>query len=611
MSTNLYLSILKIAGEEVPLKSFSFSAPASALGVRVSAELADPSVEFSRGDSCDLILKHRGGADPRSRLIKAGKVASRGKNIAAIRRAGLSAPNDSLSLSATDRIADKWRLAPRIPVILFDPAIITLQEGETNTHINSESGGRIYAAWRALDDLDFTQIMKFAYVEGCGFSDVITNIPNYQIPRVDFPLNASYHNIAQSFYSFFRPVVYEDDNRLFIIDILGNIPEGILSGARNVNTNKFIFLNREQPETSIVNAVLLTHKYINPDAFDEILPVNVTQRTETENRDAGTPGDDGWQHMEETKTIIELHDDAENPDKITSEVVFRTETVTTGKDENGTTRILTRETQQDSYAHSWRLKLGYTKTLYSFSEDTTDGSTPRLRNMQTEVNKIAWVASQRHFGEYEKVWAQTQTEGLVIIEDDGETVTKTPLLEAARNHSVPKNDEPIRRQPITSVIEYWRYTGADQIEVHIQKIDHTTNRTEQTKTVSHVGTNAVRVRTGEAINTETVLLKDEASDTENGAREPLSFDAGFVPYMIAKELAFRELEIANSPLDRVRCQLATFDAGIRRGSIRKVHDREGNSAKVFVTGYDIQGSAGERGQINISQTIEGVVLSQA
>jgi hypothetical protein len=95
----------------------------------------------------------------------------------------------------------------------------------------------------------------------------------------------------------------------------------------------------------------------------------------------------------------------------------------------------------------------------------------------------------------------------------------------------------------------------------------------------------------------------------DGAREPISFDAGYVPYAVAKELALRALAEAQSPRARISCKLASFDGGIRRGSIRKIQDREGNEVTVIVTGYNVTGTPVGRGMLAISQSIEGVVLA--
>jgi hypothetical protein len=590
------------------LLGFSFSASASDLGVKADVTIADPSLEINRGDQFDLTLRIEFGSQPKSHLIKNGIVAGNSKSIAANRLAGLTVANDSFSITGIDSMGFRWKLAPRVPIIIFDPQSITLEGNELDSNVNDADGNRIYAEATWVNGLDLNYILNFAYVTKCGFDEVVHNLPNYRIPRVDFSLSSSFHSIVASFYSLFKPIIFEDDNRLFIIDVDGEIPGGILSGARLIEADGYINYVNQNPETAVVNAVLLSHKEISFQGFGEDqFPDSVTHRTEVEFSDVGTPFTDGWQHTTFTRYIAEIHDDEDDPGRITSEITWRTQTVTSGFDEEGTYRELSNEIQTDRYSNSWRLKLGYFKSIEAYVDDGS-GSV-LMQNVLTENNFLIWRPSIVNPGEYEKVRSQTQVEGLVLIEGEEPDQTLTPLIEAARNKAVPDDGSaPIERRPISSSIEVWRYTGADQIEVHIQKIDQLTKRVESTKTVEHIGTNAARVRSGNTFNTKQVLLNDADSDLADGAREPISFDAGFVTYPIAKELAFRAMAEATTPRPRITCQLASFDAGIRRGSIRNIRDRDGNEVTAIITGYSITGTQAARGQILISQSIEGVFI---
>ena len=609
MPVKSYLPTLRINDSEVPVAAFSFSAPAGNLGVRADVRLSDPTLEITRGDDFDLTLKIFTGTQPKTRLIKNGRVVATDKGIASKRLAGLTAPNDSLSIVGIDHIAERWKFAPRRPVILYNPDLVTIEESETDSNVNDADGNRIFAELVALESLDLKQILSFAYVERCGFSEVITNIPTYSIPRADFNLNSSYHAVAASFYSYFKPLVFEFDNRLFIIDVYGEIPVGVLSGARTVNVSKYLSYSRKQPEVSVVNAVLLTHRLAVSQTGDiDELPENVTQRTETETRDSGEVGADGWVRNQFTRYIAELHEDEEDEEKITGEIVWKVETLTTAKDENGIVRDLTVDTQTDIYSNSWRLKLGYNKSVQGYARAITGSAL--MQQLLTETNRIFWRPLPGKFGEYEKLFEETHTSGLVVIENEGEEdEVKTPLIEASRNNEVPQDGTAtVENLNISKKTIVYRSTGADQIEMHVQKTDLLTGFPESVTTIEHVGTNAVRVRTGEAFNTKQVLLVDEDSDEADGGRAPISYDAGFVPYPIAKELALRALAEARTPRDTVRAELASFDAGIRRGSVRNLLDREGNSVKVIITGYDVTSKVVERGALAISQVIEGVVI---
>jgi hypothetical protein len=609
-----YQPVLSVNDVFVPLTRFSYSAPANTLGSRADAVISDISIPISRGDDFDLLIKIPSGTQPKKKLINNGKVVATGRETASVRAGGLSLPNDSLSVVGIDNIGERWKLAPRVPVILYDPAFVTLQSNETDSNVNDEDGDRIFATTTAVPSLDLEYVLNYAYVDRCGFSEVITNIPNYRIPRADFSLNSSFHTIASSFYSIFNPIKFEDEDRLFIIDVFGEIPEGILSAARNVSVSKYISSSVQKPEIAVVNAVLLTHKQPTPqlNGVDEF-PSNVTDRIDSESQDIGQPGAKGWINNQFKRYVKEFHEDEDDLAKITGEIVWKVETITTGKDESNVTRTLLQEAQTDRYSNSWRLKLGYSKTTDAYTEDGDGGKL--LQNVQTETNIIIWQPSIKNPGEYEKLYSQTQIEGLIhvdgnfALDGDGFPIFETdtiavPLLEASNNKEVPNDSSTsVMRGPISTTNETWRYTGTDQIEVHTQKINHLSGRVEVSpRTTEHIGTNAARVRNGEAFNTKQVLLTDPTSDLADGAREPISFDAGYVSYPIAKELALRALAEARNPRETVKVELARFDGGIRRGSIRNLVDRDGNVKTVIITGFQIEG-------LPIRQTIEGVVIA--
>lgn len=612
MPTKSYLPTVRINDVEVPLSAFSFQASAADLGVKADITITDPNLDINKGDNLTLTLRTNFGTQPKSRLIKDGIVAGNSKIIASKRLVGLTAANDSFTITGIDNIGFRWKLAPRIPIILFDPQYLTIEENEADTNINDENGDRIFATVTPVGYLDLDYILEFAYVTSCGFDEVIHNLPNvplYRIPRADFPLNASYHSIAASFYSVFKPLVFEDDNRLFIIDVFGEIPAGILSGARLVEADGYISYQKENPETAVVNAVLLSHKEVSVQTLNEdAFPPNVTFREESEPPDeSGSILDGDYTRTTFKRFIVEIHDDEEDLAIITSEFTYKEETKTEAY-VDGLVQEVGKTTQTDRYSNSWRLKLGYEKIVEAYVEDGSGGKF--MQNVSTEVNTLTWKPSIVNPGEWEKHRSLTRIEGLVLVDGEGDEQLLIPILEASANKDIPDDGSlDIERKPISSKLEVWRYTGADQIEIHIHEYDALAKRLRKSGTVSHVGTNAVRVRNGNSFNTKQVLLIDEASDIADGAREPITFDAGFVVYAIAKELALRELAEKRTPRPRITCKLASYDAGIRRGSVRRIRDRDGNEVKSIITGYSVTGTQAQRGQNLISQSIEGVVIN--
>lgn len=594
-----YKPQLKINDAEVGVTGFQLRAPAGTLGYQLEAELASYNQAVDQGDALDFKFGRINGAGAfkKTSYIKNGRVIGFQK--------GIAFAADATAVSGLNQIAEKYTKAPRRPIILFDPDKTVVEDRELDSGVSDEAGQPIRGERVAIRGLDLLQLLRLVYVDKCGFADVFTNLPNYRMPRVDFPLTSSFHAVATGYYGLFNPVVFEDDNRLFIVDGRGPLPSGMAAAMRKLRLRHYTSAGRTKPDQNIVNAVLVSYRETAAQSFSDGQPPT-SQRLEQDVQDAGTPFTDGWQRTITNRYIAQIYDDPDNPSRVTFEVVWKIESRTQGKDENGIIRELVVETQTDDYSNSWRLKEGYTKTVQIWAD--RPGSSPTMQQALTESNQIVWRASPFAPGEYIKVWSRTNTSGLVLVEGEGADQVKTPLIEASRNGTIPEDDSATIEGPlpISSIVEYWRDTGSEQIEVQIQKIDHLTRRVEQTKTVQHVGTNTVRTRNQEVVRQ--VLVRDTASEAVYQERAPLTFDAGYLPAAEATRLARRQLDDAKDPPETVQAELLDWDAGLRRGSLRQVEMRDGSFKTVLVTGWQLTGRDLGGPGFSYVQTIEGIVL---
>ena len=97
---------------------------------------------------------------------------------------------------------------------------------------------------------------------------------------------------------------------------------------------------------------------------------------------------------------------------------------------------------------------------------------------------------------------------------------------------------------------------------------------------------------------------------EEEARPPLQFNAGNIPYDIARPLAERLLALRGAKPRTITFELAGLDLSLRRGSLRRVFTRDGTIYKTFITGYSVEGSPGPRGALVLSMRGEGVVIGE-
>ncbi len=592
---------LKIGGVATDITGFTLDVPTGALGARLSCPLADfeANPDTSQPTKFEIAITKNGVTDWATLLDNARILDSSFTTQLA---------GDQTTLNAVSKLAELWRYTPRQPVTLYDPAqvdIITETQQARRDVVDSD-GNAIESIYTPVDDFDLNQLLSFVYTEKLGFGQVVTNIPNYPLPRADFNLRSPWHAVAAGQVALFEPQYASDDlSRLFIIDPQGALPDGFPDTVRSVPAHSYIVFTRSKQTAPQTNAVLLTYK----DNFNAATG-NITDRTDQEIQEIGTFGEADWHRTVINRFVKEFHSDTSHPARITREIVWKVETRTSAK-AGGVVREIAIETQTDTYEYDYQLKTGYVKTVQLYTK--LPGTGALMRQVQIETNQILWTASMSNPSELQKTWETTQITGTILVEgdedDEENPAVKTSLYDANRTNNIPDDAAVQLGKPIKTIIERWREIGPDQIEVAYQIVDHLTGKPEQNRTVQHTGTNIARLDRN-AQSAVTMLLRDEASELDNGPLPPAALDAGDVPFESALPLAQRILDRHGNQQQQVTISFAGIDVALRRGSLRRVSDRN-NEYLVFITGYQITGSnLGSFESAEIRQTAQGIVLQE-
>ena len=603
MATKSYIPHLFVNGEEVALTGFQLDAPEGKIGLSLGFDLLDPDATVERGDEIDFSIDVNGHTVD---LIVSGVAIGRNKTVAS--SDSHPRPADQFKFSAADSLGEgRLSLAPRTPLILYDPAFVQLSENETDTHINDQDGERIYAEARSIANLDVLQAMETAYVEGAGFDEVITNIFNYELPRVDFPLTGSFHKSVEGFFrSQYKPQIFEDTNRLFIVDARGTLPAGFDETTRIVSIDDYVSMTRSKPDKQAVNALLLTTHETGVQEIPSVLPGGITERTETATETTGSTITGDYQQTVVTRHIAQLHEDEANPSRVTTEIVYKTVHATTAQDEEGIVRLLQTDTQTELFDYNFSRKRGYDRTIDAYVQ--RPGELANTENVLSEQNRITWEATGS-FGEFRKLWEAMTVEGLVMIQGEDPDIIKTVLTDANRFGSVPE-DATIERQAISTKIFHFRETGPDQVEITTQGTDHLSGRPIIARPQQHTGTIRIQLRGTSTGATKQFLLRDEVSEGIDGAREPITWDAGYLPFEQAFPLAERVLADAKEPPETLHVVLLKPDFGLRRGSLRRVEvNRSGNKKLGIVTGYKLNGTPALRGMCLLTMEFNLLVIN--
>jgi len=388
---------------------------------------------------------------------------------------------------------------------------------------------------------------------------------------------------------------------LFILDPQGVLPEGL--SAKKLKPRGYSNMTQQRDTAGMVNAVLLNYR--DNTATDGTFSGGESDRMDPETQEVGTYGTAGWSRTVINRFIKEFHDNPADPSDITREVVWKSDSHSSAL-VDGLVREVSIESQVDHYTEDWRLKIGYLKTVSIYTK--LPGEDAAMRECHTEQNVVVWAVSQSEPGETYKLWETTQVIGVVLSTDNGDDPpTLVSLYDANRSASITDDQDVLLATPISSIIERWRQIGLDQIEQSYQKINQLTGVPEQTKTFHHTGTTAVRTN-AQGVTARMLLTSGDVPEEE--ARPPLQFNAGNIPYDIARPLAERLLALRGAKPRTITFELAGLDLSLRRGSLRRVFTRDGTIYKTFITGYSVEGSPGPRGALVLSMRGEGVVIGE-
>jgi hypothetical protein len=648
-----------ITGQVVKAAGFQYQAPPNRLGASIMVALSNPlDGGLPIGDALKFEVGLGQMAIPPNwswvTLLDEGRIAGRAAHTSFVRpkKTGKGSPGDTLQVSALNTLADRWTLAPRRPVIMFDPAQInpqSLQISPQDCPIDLMSGQPILPVIESIGGLNLYQILSRAYTSnlpflrpspswadtlevgaGCGFSQFVTNLPNFPVDRADFTLQSGWHGGASAAYSFFNPIFYEDNNILYIWDIDRGLPFGYVPHTLALKCQ--ITYDEDTPPEEITNAILVSYQIPMPIQNEIFFPGGIPNAIPGYRFDhdkpleGGTPNQPGYYRQEVTRKILEYKD------LTTGEVVFsaevEVETINYAYRLNLAREVvISRQVMQIYY--QGKLKTGHDMTLEAtYPNPEVEGNPDKFEEVLTETCVIEWTADINNPGDSLLLYSKTETEGSVLVEEEtnppeGKDAKKTytPIMDAARSNNIildlDKQEEAgvrqyINRRPIKATIERLKVTGLNQAQIETTQVDLISGTAFPPTTISRAGSiSTAGGRRGlsrtRAQNVRTELIVDADSIAKYGFRRAEELGVGRLPIGEARALCVRRLYRKAHPRRSVTIELPGIDLGIRRGSVVKAYNRSGGYIIALITGFTITGkSLGVPGQQMINMVMEGI-----
>lgn len=636
-------AIVRVNDVEVPISAFEYQEPTAKLGSILNVTLARPDVSLIPvGASIDFSLTANGVERP---YIVNGRLSSRDYRQVRNNEGG---PKDEVVFGVIDVVADRVTLAPRRPVIMFDPTRVNFSEVEVRAgdRILDSSGRPIMPVYEYYPGLTMKQVLRRAYTGhggygmmgtltpsqqaamsgiqqylstpttdqiGLGFANVFTNIPNYPVKRADFTIEAGWHKGAEPTISMYEPLQLPFGNVLYILNIEFPLPFGSL--PRVITMSEHQLISQTVPFKSDANAVLLTYQVsASDDPSEEMF---ITREYEYPD------GPDGKQEGEgpgATRTYTRIRylrkKMSETLEVVAEEIEESYVETRTDFSGEGFYTLSHRETLQNFYYDD--LKTGHFKIVEGLMLVGAERSSI-LRTFIEEHCSISWKEDPVNLGQKIQTKSRTETSGLIYEStetftrinpetgDEEEIVKRFPAI-VAQKSGVMEDDGTLTFGVIETTEKTLRYLGGNQYDVSVVAINNITQTIDYSTTQPVTGdtsSNPFETRS------KTKLYRDLASEAEIGPRIPLQVNAGELPHNRADALAKITLHRAKNPLNTTTMPLAYIDFGIGRGTVAVGQTRTGYTKKHIITGLTITGrNLGRTQGHRISMSVEGTELPE-
>lgn len=558
-------------GTVVPISAFTLREPSDKLGVALSVTLAlaDTSLVTSAADVQFDIGVWNGSGWTWVPFLQGGKLAGRDHSIGFAQ----DRPTDTVQLQLIDLLGDAWARAPRQPVTLYDPQKVEIPaEPSADQFIYTEDGDAITPLNISAPSLTLRDVLEYAYVEGCGFSSVVTNIPDFPVSRADFTIEGGYDAGARALLAPFDPLFFTvDGNVLWIYDLDAAAPAGL--SIQELPLSAVVQVQDTAPARELFNSMVVSYQAPDGEYF--------TERIEQESSESGAFGSPGYTRTEVSRKVREYRNLSEPTKVVRSLTVEITTSVYDGQLE-----LIHREVQKDIYDALQR-KTGHTRTVESLVPDTASDGLLLLQVMD-DKNQIVYKPHPTRPNVSLQDSSTTVTSGLVLVDNDNtyrDKPFKLPYLDAHRNGFIDGDaDQETEYAAIRTVREQLRLKDAGQMDVQVISTDHINNTTERSTVavrVGEIGINSRRTRVRRSLLT--------VAGTDSLGRRAAPFDAGELPGDLALELARKRLANLNDPPKLAGVQLPDLGLTLRKGVQFKPHARSGFLGTYVCWGRTIRG----------------------
>lgn len=563
-----YTPRFSVDGVSIPIKSFNLNFPKNQIGSELSVQLARISDKSLMTGAASYKFEI-GVSGIFTTLFDTATLSGRAHSV------GWSnnAPTDTFTVSCLSSLDDKLNKSPLEPVVAYDADRASVSQDEFET-LYDTTGAAYPTELIAFRPLTLYALLNLI-AQRCGFAGYQTNIPNFQVRRVDFPIEQPLVQSIAGILGAFEPLFFELDDELWIVDASCVLPFGFPS-ARQVQTS--VYRSASKQNNSLpVDAYLVNY------TENETEGTAYNTRLEQETIETGDFGSAGFTSTVTERTVRDYYN-SNQPNVITKSVVV-SETVETTDDNSVLVHRVTDNFTYDSFGR----QTASSRSVSSRVPDLSNSGNLNLITVREETISIEYGAHPFEPSRQIQKKATTVIRGLVAVDADNQYFDEDFKQDFLDAHRAGNLSETMTSEfgPLKTITETLKPLSNGQVKTLVRTIDHVRNVISSE--IGEVKAGDASLSASASRQRKILVFPLDYSSTKDRRIEP--FYIGELPLTLGIPLARRRLARRDGGRDgTITCEIIGIDLGIRRGASVEVTEREDASlGNYLVEGLSLSG----------------------
>ena len=554
---------LFINNVETPIVSAEIIAPPGSLGKLLRIELASAArAQIPDGATLKFqIGKIIAGQSVWTTILDGGKLEGR--------QFSMTATRDTLSFSSFEANS-KLNKFPKNNLIVYDELKAHISTDEIEP-LAANTRELILTSARQVAVLTLRKLLEIAFVEGCGFSSVETDLPNYEIARCDFTVGATYYDAVKQFIGMYEPDFTIIGDGLRIQKTIDPLPSGFtphpITAANYPN-----FSENLQNNSPNLDGYILSYTGGAGSFYVERYEPPTVEKS-------GVFGESDFTETTVTKRYLDWFEADDPVSSVRSELASEIRETRRGGIIVGT------ETQENNFDLTGK-SLGYTKISRARMPDVTQNGAPSLLKTREEKQSIEYGANPFSPRRTVTLRVETRRSTLLAIDADNPALDEhgddAPYAqEYERVYEAGNLKKEMTADFRVSEVEVEHFTPLrnGQIEVRLERFDALRGKNRPSET---------SLRSGDAsvpnfAKQKTRVIFRTGITQAGRSGELKTYNAGELPLFFAQPLL-------KWLLDNPRCtgsiELIGWDASVERGISFTLLGRNNETlGKFLIRGY--------------------------